>query len=455
LGILWDKHIKEHAFVEKPGKIVNTQIKRVLTSYFPSLVLNLSNLPDPRLRKDYQIEEIFMSGIGLFLFKEGSRNAFNADRNEPVFRENYRKLFGMRLPHLDTTEDVFRLGNDSDLEQIKVSMISGLIRGKKLDYGKFSGYYIVAVDGTGVTSYDSRHCDCCLQKTSKNGVTTYFHNVLEAKLLTPSGLSISIATEWISNEGKTEFQKQDCEREAFKRLSIKIKKYYPRLPIAIVADGLYPWDGFFEICNKNNWKYIVVLKDGSLKSLQEEISLEKLISSNQNTTITSTEKDKKININYHWINQLQYKKHLINFVECHETVTGIKNKQEVKQRFVHLTNFEVNKQTCNSISFSGRLRQKIENEGFNAQKNHGYALEHKFSRISFNAMKIYYQCLQIAHIINQFVEASLVIKNLKDNISKCTIKYLWKRLLSYLLENEINQDELNALVSKPFQIRLA
>lgn len=416
---------------------------------------HLSTLPDPRLRKDYRIEEIFMSGIGLFLFKEGSRNAFNADRNENVFQENYKKLFGMRLPHLDTTEDVFRLSNESYLEQIKVSIISGLIRGKKLNHGKFKGYYIVAIDGTGIASYDSRHCDCSLQKTSKNGITSYFHNVLEAKLLTPSGLSISIATEWISNEGKTEFQKQDCEREAFKRLAKKIKNYYPRLPIAIVADGLYPWDGFFEICNKNNWKYIVVLKDGSLKSLQEEIRFEKRINSNQNTTIIRAERNKKMNLNYHWINQLQYKKHSINFVECCETVTDIKNKNESTQRFVHLTNFDVNSQTCDGISFRGRLRQNIENEGFNCQKNHGYALEHKFSRISFNAMQIYYQCLQIAHMINQFVEASLVVKNLKDNIPKCTIKYLWKRLLSYLLENEINQDELNELVSKPFQIRLA
>jgi len=41
------------------------------------------------------------------------------------------------------------------------------------------------------------------------------------------------------------------------------------------------------------------------------------------------------------------------------------------------------------VSQTGRLRQKIENEGFNDQKNQGYALEHKFSRVSFPAMKNY------------------------------------------------------------------
>ena len=89
----------------------------------------------------------------------------------------------------------------------------------------FNCDYVVAIDGTGIASYDKRQCDSCLTKTSKNDVVTYFHNVLEAKLLTPSGLSLSIATEWISNEGKSEYQKQDCEREAFKRLAKKLKKY--------------------------------------------------------------------------------------------------------------------------------------------------------------------------------------------------------------------------------------
>ena len=42
--------------------------------------------------------------------------------------------------------------------------------------------------------------------------------MLEAKLITPSGLAISWATEWIANPtGK--YDKQDCERKAFVRLA--------------------------------------------------------------------------------------------------------------------------------------------------------------------------------------------------------------------------------------------
>lgn len=395
-----------------------------------------------------------MAGISLFLFKQGSRNAYNNDRKEKQFLDNYQKLFHMTLPHLDTADAYFRDLPDDALEQVKAGMISPLIRNKVIESGKFCGYYVVAIDGTGVATFNNKHCESCLSKTSKNGVTTYHHNVLEAKLLTPSGLSLSIATEWISNEGKNEYQKQDCEREAFKRLAKKLKKLYPRLPILITVDGLYPWDGFFTICQQNRWKYIVVLKDGNLTSLQEDISFEKTITPKQITEVKRADKIQMTTLKYHWLNGLPYRKHLLNYVECVETCVNVKSQETTTHRFVHLTNLEVDGTNCDGVSFTGRLRQKIENEGFNSQKNQGYALEHKFSRISFQALKNYYQCLQIAHIINQLTEASQTIKALLKKTLKCTVKYLWKRLLSFLLENQIVEYEMEALVSKPFQIRL-
>ena len=446
--------MEKHVF-ESPGKIVINQIHRTLSHFFPGLTGDLSELPDSRKRKQYQTTELCMAGISLFLFKQGSRNAYNNDRKETQFLQNYQTLFDMRLPHLDTPDEYFRNLPDNPLEQVKAGMISRLIRNKVIESGKFRGYYVVAIDGTGVTTFNNRHCDSCLTKTSKNGVTTYHHNVLEAKLLTPSGLSLSMATEWISNEGKDEYQKQDCEREAFKRLAKKLKKLYPRLPMVITVDGLYPWDGFFTICQQNRWKYIVVLKDGNLKSLQEDICFEKTITPKQITEVKRADRIKMTTLKHHWLSELPYRKHLLNYVECNETCVNVKSQETKTHRFVHLTNFEVDGKNCDGISFTGRLRQKIENEGFNSQKKQGYALEHKFSRVSFQAMKNYYQCLQIAHIINQLTEASQTIKTLLNKTLKCTVKYLWKRLLSFLLENQIIEYEMAALVSKPFQIRIA
>src|SRR5665811_1971093 len=90
-----------------------------------------------------------------------------------------------------------------------------------------------------------------------------------------------------------------------------------------------------------------------------------------------------------------------SWVECNETVVNIKDKTTKIQRFTYITNVTQNQQNIVQTADSGRLRWKIENEGFNSQKNLGYELEHKFSRVSFIAMQNYYQLLQIAHIINQ------------------------------------------------------
>ena len=61
--------------------------------------------------------------------------------------------------------------------------------------------------------------------------------ILCAKLILPNGLCIPILTEWVVNE--EEYEKQDCELKAFKRLAKRLKKYFPRLPICILVDGLY------------------------------------------------------------------------------------------------------------------------------------------------------------------------------------------------------------------------
>jgi len=95
----------------------------------------------------------------------------------------------------------------------------------------------------------------------------------------------------------------------------------------------------------------------------------------------------------------------------------------------------------------GRLRWKIENEGFNIQKNLGYGLEHKYSRVSYNAMQNYYQLLQIAHMINQFVEKSKDVIELMNEYSKQTIKALWKELSVFLKSIPFTKAQLQEFIS--------
>ncbi len=69
-------------------------------------------------------------------------------------------------------------------------------------------------------------------------------------------------------------------------------------------------------------------------------------------------------------------------------------------------------------------------------------------------MKNYYQCLQIAHIINQLVVLSQRIARLLEPDTKLTVKYLYKRMIALLLEVALDAGELENQISRRFRIRL-
>ncbi|MBU0764594.1 MAG: hypothetical protein KJ607_07150, partial [Bacteroidetes bacterium] len=199
------------------------ELVKIIEHHFPDLLEKLQAVKDTRKCKHYRIEEIVFAGIALFLFKSGSRNAMDNLNLGSSFKSNYQKAFGHRLPKMDTVAIVFKEMPCEELEQLKQNLVKELIERKVLDKYRFEGMVIVAVDGTGIVSFKERHCNQCLVKKSKNEKETYFHNVLEAKIVTENGFSISLCTEWIENTDKG-YEKQDCERNAFTRLAKKLKK---------------------------------------------------------------------------------------------------------------------------------------------------------------------------------------------------------------------------------------
>ena len=99
-------------------------LPKVIRHFFPKFKTSLRQIPDSRKAADYKLSEIMMGGISMYLLKEGSRNAFNNDRRDDNFRLNYKKLFGgIKLPHMDTVDDVYRKMDTKELEKIKLKMI--------------------------------------------------------------------------------------------------------------------------------------------------------------------------------------------------------------------------------------------------------------------------------------------------------------------------------------------
>ena len=90
------------------------------------------------------------AGVMLFVFKEGSRNAFDNDRKESVFRRNYQRAFHLQLPGMDAVEDLYRLLEAGELEKLKTFLIKELVEKKVFHRFRFLGRrYLIAIDGTG------------------------------------------------------------------------------------------------------------------------------------------------------------------------------------------------------------------------------------------------------------------------------------------------------------------
>jgi len=422
---------KKTSAAEK-ARIILSCIKKVINSRFPDLFDKFNGLTDSRKHHEYSMAEIVTGALLLYIFKETSRNAYNNDWREDCFRKNVFKYFRFNLPHADTIDAVLRKLPPGELETLKSHLVSGLIEQKMFRKSRFlSTSYLVAVDATGIATFDQKHCGHCLTKTSRTGVVTYFHYVLEAKLVTSTGLAISLASEFIENDPDRDYEKQDCEQKAFVRLAAKIKKCFPRLPVCILGDGLYPNNTVFDICQKNNWQFIITLKDGNLKTFQEEVALLKTTASKQG--VFRATKTTRTTLGYEYLNDIEYDGRYFSWVECNESVVQRKSGEITHQRFTYITNVTQTKKDIVQTADSGRLRWKIENEGFNSQKNLGYELGHKFSRISFIAMQNYYQMLQIAYMINQLVEHSKQVVALLEEHSKQTIVDLWKKMKAYLI----------------------
>lgn len=397
---------------------------KTMRHFYPKFIQWLGEIPDPRNPNmiTYKSELLLLAGVFLFLFKLESRRNINFKLAEQEFVSSllrWLKMEGVsheeiiRIAHGDTVEYFIRRLEPKYLLRLPAMMVSRLIRMRALEkFRLFDKYYRIAIDGTWELNFGNKpHCDECLKKKvgkdkDGNPIFVYYHPVVEAKLVTANGFAFSIATEFIKNtdlkKNKSyEKQKQDCELKAFYRLAQKIKASFPQLPICLSLDALYAGEPIFDICEEFSWKYIITFKEGSMSSVYQEFeALKKAAPEN------SAHREKgNIIQDYSWVNGIDYNKHKLNALEFKETSRG------GEKYFVWLTNFTIGaSKNYEEIMKGGRCHWKIENQGFNIQKNGGYGLEHAYSQNNI-AIEIYYILLQIAHNINQLMEKGSLLKD--------------------------------------------
>jgi hypothetical protein len=376
--------------------------------YFGSFNQLFAPVTDPRQPAliTYPLAALLVAGLLLFICHLGARRQINHKlRGNQASAAKFETLFGVpQCPHGDTLEAAGSRLQPAELQEVVSGMTETLIRRKVLTATRLLGhYYLVAIDGTGVLVFPERHCAQCLTR-SHHGVTTYYHPVLEAKLVTTSGFAFSLMTEFIENPGAAP-TKQDCELTAFYRVAARLKQRFPRLPICLLLDGLYAGGPTFTCCEQYGWKYLITLQDGDLPSVHRDFEALLPLAPENHLRFTPSGYPPTPQ-EFHWMNDLTYvdtqqHPHTLTVINCRESHL-IKGQSKLTQ-FRWGCNFNVTAHNVLALANQGgRLRWKIENEGFNVQKTGGYALEHAFTQ-NPTAAKVFYFRLQIAHLLSQLM----------------------------------------------------
>lgn len=397
------KHIPKEEYLNRvdrralvKNKNLLVEIVKIINKYLPQLSYIIDNLTDKRNKSyiKYNMRTIIFTRLFALICgittMNGMTRTFNTENTiknlSVICKQNFNEI-----PNWQTIQDVLEDLDIEEIRNIRKYIVKTLIRSKMFDKYRYNGYFQVLVDATGVTCCDYNLNGNCIEKKYKSEKTKYYKYVLEAKIVVGK-IVISLDSEWIENSIiKSDKQKQDCGINAFKRMAPRIKK-----------------DRLKQIFN----------------DFEDDLVYEN----------ETTEK------NYFLSTKIKYKTHKLNAVRYQEY------QKEKLVTFNYITNLKTNNHNIKNIIKMGRSRWKIENEGFNEQKNGTFCISHLCSR-NETALKIHYYLIQIAHIIRQLLEVgSIVLREMK----------LQKKEVSSHIKNDLttfnSTSKINTIGTK-FQLR--
>jgi hypothetical protein len=396
--------------------------------FFPEFNAWLDALPDSRAPEMTVYETRFLAwwGLWLYLGQFGSRRQLDYQLDDwgTQVLTNLNRLAETRhttRPVHDTLDHFLEHVPVAAFRRLRTQMVRRLIRMKALDAARLQGNLVLLVDATGLLCWRRRHCSDCLVQQHEN-TTLYLHQVLEAKLLGPAGVVVSVGSEFIDNadigvpqSNDAEQVKQDCELKALSRLAPRLKKEFPQAHFILAGDSLYACGRTFQLAQDLNWGYVLTLKPGRLPTIWDEFQrllplcprhvLERLLADGTRQV-------------YRWVHDLSYvddqkRRWTFHALECVET-----SPDGTVTHYAWVTPLPVSARTVEEIAEKGgRGRWKIENEGFNRQKNSGLNLEHVYSTDP-EKMQAYYYLLQIAFILTQLLERGSLLRQLAADLGK-------------------------------------
>ena len=212
--------------------------------------------------------------------------------------------------------------------------------------------------------------------------------------------------------------KQECELAAFPVILNKIREQFPRLKFCILMDSLYANGPAIKISKKNRMEFMIVRKDGSMKTVGqdcdglEKISEQKIAGQVEEN---SRDEEKKIKRSFRFFNEVAYQGVKLNVLRFDEWVF---DKNGTQLSYVHwewLVSWKLSKKNAPSTARRGRMRW-LEEDLFNTLKNRGFNIKHDYSRNS-SAQIVWSILIMLAFLITELFVITRQITMIKRNRS--------------------------------------
>jgi len=351
-------------------------------------------IPDTKPNSSIPLTDPLMSGMAVFGLKYPSLLQFDPEHPIETSRSNLKRLYGIEKAPCDTYfRERLETVEPQYLRQTYTCLFRALQRGKGREgFDYLEGYYLLSIDGTGYFSSLEVHCEQCCEKHHRDGQVTYPHQLLGAVLVHPEHKEVfpRAPEPMIKQEGT---HKNDCERNAAKRLLKDVRREHPPLKLIVIEDGLASNGPHITLLKELNYHFILGAKTSDPVFLFDWV--DKIPG-----TLEYELTDKKgvhHRFPYHNgapLNDANFELK-INFPEYWETKPSGK-----VTHFSWVTDIPITEANLMKLMRGARARWKIENETFNTLKNHGYHFEHNFGHGHQHLSTVRVHLMMLAFLID-------------------------------------------------------
>jgi hypothetical protein len=192
-------------------------------------------------------------------------------------------------------------------------------------------------------------------------------------------------------------KKNDCERNAARRLCQQLHERYDGLAVLLVEDALYANAPPIRQISGYGWHYGLNVKLESHESLMKQFAGRR--ARGQVKELQQTDED-GVHHYYAWTNGLCLCESAVdvkvNFLLYEQTTADGKVK-----RWMWVTNLGLRANSVEKVMRAGRGRWKIENETFNTLKNQGYHFEHNYGHGQQHLATVLALVMLLAFLVDQ------------------------------------------------------